>query len=155
MKDTSKDVQESIRKWGADVMREGFTILPAILLRGQQRLGLNPTQTMVLIHLTDYWWQKDKNPYPAMKTIAERMGISRRQLQRYMDDLEQAGLLHRIERRAQHRGKLSNEFDLSGLVSRLKELAPEFREASEQSKALRQSVTKRGGNKQRSGRASQ
>lgn len=129
-------------------MKEGFTILPAILLRGQQRLGLNPTQMMVLIHLADYWWEKGKNPYPCMNTISERMGISRRQLQRYMGELEQAGLLQRIPRKAQHKGKLSNEFDLSGLVERLKKLAPEFRVANEQSKALRQGVTKRGGNKQ-------
>lgn len=148
MKNVGKEKQASIQKWGKDVMDEGFTILPAILLRGQQRLGLNPTQMMVLIHLADYWWQKDSKPYPAMKTIAERMGISRRQLQRYMGDLEQAGLLQRIERKAQHKGKLSNEFDLSGLVERLKKLAPEFKEANERSKALRQGVTRRGGNKQ-------
>lgn len=148
MENISKATQESTKKWGKDVMREGFTIFPAILFRGQQRLGLNSTQMMVLIHLADYWWQKDNSPRPAMKTIAERMGISRRQLQRYMGELEQAGLVKRIERKAHNQGKLPNEFDLSGLVERLKKLAPEFREAKEQSKAFRKGVTTRGGNKQ-------
>ena len=32
----------------------------------------------------------------------------------------------RHERRGANRGKVSNEYDLSGLVKRLKELAPEF-----------------------------
>jgi hypothetical protein len=35
------------------------------------------------------------------------------------------------------RGKRANTYDLSGLVARLKELAPEFREIEEKAKAAR------------------
>jgi hypothetical protein len=41
------------------------------------------------------------------------------QVQRYIAELEQAGLVQRIERRAAHRGKITNEYDLGGLAKRL------------------------------------
>ena len=40
----------------------------------------------------------------------------RRRLQRHIAELERAGSSRRIERRAPNKGKLSNEYDLSGLV---------------------------------------
>lgn len=56
--------------------------------------------------------------------------------------------MQRIERRAVHKGKLSNTYDLTGLVERLKKLEPEFREIGEETKSLRRQVSKRGGVKQ-------
>jgi predicted ArsR family transcriptional regulator len=40
-----------------------------------------------------------------------RVGLSARQVQRHIADLEEMGLVQRIERKAVHRGKLSNEYD--------------------------------------------
>ncbi len=54
-------------------------------------------------------------------------------------------LVRRIERRAAHRGKLSNEYDLTGLVERLKKLEPEFKEVEDMKKQVR----RRGGLKSR------
>lgn len=68
------------------------------------------------------------------------MGLKRRQVQRIMTELEKAGLVERIGRTAKHKGKLSNAYDLSGLVSRLKELAPEFLEADKKAKELKKEV---------------
>lgn len=73
--------------------------------------------------------------------MSDRLGLGPRQIQRYIAELEAAGLVKRIERRAAHRGKLSNEYDLSGLVDRLKKLAPEIQEANE----LKRQATRRGG----------
>ncbi|MCL6719651.1 hypothetical protein M8R21_27695 [Klebsiella sp. T2.Ur] len=58
-----------------------------------------------------------------------------------MAELEQAGLLTRNVRSADNNGKLSNEYDLSGLVKKLKELAPEVLKAKEDNKQ----VTRKGG----------
>lgn len=82
----------------------------------------------MLVHLADYWWDVNRKPYPSKKSLGDRFGLSPRQVQRYLAELEAMGLVQRIERRAVHRGKLSNEYDLSGLVERFKELEPEFRE---------------------------
>jgi DNA-binding MarR family transcriptional regulator len=134
----------SERKWGKAVMELGFCIVPSLLLRAQRRLGLNPTQLAVLMHLADYWWDVDRKPYPSKKTLGERLGLGPRQVQRYIAELEEAGLVKRIERRAAHRGKLTNEYDLSGLVKRLKELEPEFREVEEEIKSRRRAVARPG-----------
>lgn len=140
-----KAMQASGKKWGQEVMELGFTIIPSLLLQAQQRLGLNPTQLAVLLQLADYWWDEGRKPYPSKKALSERLGLSIRQIQRYIAELETAGLVQRIERRAAHKGKQSNFYDLSGLVARLKELEPEFRKVKEETKKLRRQVLRKGG----------
>lgn len=130
--------KSSEKKWGRAVIAMGFCVIPSLLLRAQQRLGLNPTQLAVLIQLADYWWDQERNPYPSKSTLSDRLGLSERQIQRHMEQLEKAGLLSRVERTAAHRGKLSNEYDLSGLVARLQKLEPEFREVKEMSRKVTQ-----------------
>lgn len=105
---TPKKPVESAKKWGERVMKFGYCVVPALLLRAQQRLGLNPTQLAVLIQLCDYWWDSDRKPYPGKKALSDRLGLSPRQVQRYIAELEGAGLVQRIERRADHGGKLTN-----------------------------------------------
>ncbi len=134
----------SEKKWGKQVMELGFCIVPSLLLRAQQRLGLNPTQLAVLMQLCDFWWEDARKPHPGKKLLAERLGLSERQVQRYIAELEQAGLVERIERRASHGGKMTNTYDLSGLVVRLKKLEPEFRKVEEDVKTERKAVAKRG-----------
>ena len=56
-------------------------------------------------------------------------------------DLEGAGFLKRIERTRSRRGKISNEYDLSGLVEKLRLLEPQFREVAEEAKARKKAVS--------------
>ena len=143
-KEPKKETQQaSEKKWGKEVMKMGFNIIPSLLLRAQRRLGLNPTQLTLLLHLTTYWWDVKRIPYPSIDTLGDRMGLKHRQVQRIITALESAGLVKRIERKARHEGKLSNGYDLSGLVKRLQELAPEFSEAEQEAKAIRENVEKR------------
>lgn len=137
----TKSDQASDKKWGKAVMKHGFCIIPSLLLRAQQRLGLNPSQLAVLLQLADYWWDSERKPYPSKQKLHERLGISPRQIQRYIADLEAAGLVKRVERRASNGGKLSNEYDLSGLVDRLTKIAPELDEAKE----INRAATTKGG----------
>lgn len=136
--------KSSAEKWGQKVMDLGFCLVPSLLLRAQRRLNLSPTQLAVLLQLCDFWWDKDRKPFPSKETLAQRLSLSERQVQRYIADLEQEGLVHRVDRRASNGGKLSNIYDLSGLVSRLQELEPEFRQVDEMNKATRKAVGTRG-----------
>lgn len=145
LRPAKKASQASEKKWGKEVMDLGFNIIPSLLFRAQQRLGLNPTQLAVLLQLADYWWDEDRRPYPSKKALSERLGLSTRQIQRHIAELEAAGLVQRIKRRAAHKGRQSNYYDLSGLVKRLKALEPEFREVKEKTKAMRRQVSRRGG----------
>ena len=131
-------------KWGAKVMELGFCILPSLLFRAQRRLGLNPTQLAVLVQLADFWWDAERKPFPKKADLAFRLGLSDRQVQRYIAELETAGFVRRIERTAAHRGKISNEYDLGGLVQKLAALEPEFREVADEARAARGAVARPG-----------
>src|SRR5690606_37034863 len=131
-------------KWSSKVMDLGFCILPSLLFRAQRRLGLSPTQLAVLVQLADFWWDAGRKPFPKKADLALRLGLSERQVQRYIAELETAGFVQRIERTASHRGKISNEYDLSGLVEKLTALEPEFREVAENARAARGAVSKPG-----------
>lgn len=131
----------SEKKWGKPVLDLGFSIIPSLIFRAQQRLGLNPTQLAVLLQIADFWWEQSRKPYPSMKTLGERLNLSPRQVQRYVGELEKAGLVQRVKRWSKYKGRLSNEYDLTGLVNRLKKIAPEFREVKE----MEHKVFKKGG----------
>ena len=59
---------------GNEVIALGFCIVPSLLLRARNRLGLNPTQLAVLMQLCDFWWERDRKPYPSKAVLAERWG---------------------------------------------------------------------------------
>lgn len=134
----------SEEKWGPAVMKAGFCIVPSLLLRAQRRLKLNPTQLAVLLQLCDHWWDSARKPYPSKQTLAERLGLSARQVQRHIADLEQVGLVQRIERHGSNGGKLTNTYDLSGLVGRLQALEPEFTAVEEENRKRRAAVARPG-----------
>lgn len=125
-------------------MSLGFCIVPSLLLRAQPRLGLTAMQLAVLMHLADWWWTKDRKPFPSKKTIGDRLGIGARQVQRHMAALEKMKYVTRIARTAPGKGKTSNEYDLSGLVARLSEIAPEFKAVEEEVKSTRRAITRPG-----------
>jgi len=131
-KDTRK---ASEKKFGKPVMDVGFCITPSLLMKAQARIGLNPVQFNIVMHLLDQWWTAERRPWPSKSTIAERMGMSARQIQRHIAEMEGAGLVKRIERTSPGKGKTSNEYDLSGLVKKLKELEPDFTKAKQEAKA--------------------
>ena len=135
----------SERKWTREVMEaRRFCILPSLLLHAQARLKISPTQLAILMHLIDFWWDADRKPFPRKAVLAERVGLSARQVQRQIAELEEMGYVRRRERRSTVKGKISNEYDMSGLVARLKELAPEFRAADEEAKKKRLAVARPG-----------
>lgn len=130
----------SEKKYGKPVMDLGFCIVPSLLMQAQARLGINPVQFNIIMHLADIWWDVAQRPWPKKQLLAERMGMSERQVQRQIAELESAGLVQRIERTRPGRGKTSNEYDLSGLVKRLKELEPEFTEMKQENQKRRKAV---------------
>ncbi|MDZ5453903.1 helix-turn-helix domain-containing protein [Labrys sp. ZIDIC5] len=139
-----KSSRASAERWGDKVMELGFCILPSLVFRAQRRLGLSPIQLAVLLQLADFWWDAARKPFPKKSDLAERLNLSERQVQRHIADLELAGYVRRIERFAKHRGKISNEYDLSGLVEKLQALEPEFRQVADENKARKRAVAKPG-----------
>lgn len=136
---------ESEKKWGRAVMAFGYSMVPSLIFHAQARLGLSPTQLVVLLHLADYWWHREQMPFPSKAALAQRMNLTPRQIQRYLTELENGGFIKRGNRFAGHKGQQSNEYDMTGLVDKLKKFEPEFRQVKEQAKEQARNVAKPGG----------
>ena len=141
----SKVEPVSEKKWGNDVIELGYSIVPSLIFKAQRRLGLNSVELNLLLHLMDFWWGHNQMPFPSKTTLAERVNLSPRQLQRYLTALEEAGFIQREARYAGHKGQQSNRYNLNGLVNKLKKLAPEFREVKEDAKKKTKKVEQPGG----------
>lgn len=121
-------VSDSYKKWGRPVVNQGCFLIPAMLLTAQKELGLTATQLTVLLHLCELCQLETLKSNPAIKTIAARLGLTPRQVQRHFTKLEDAGFIERIERYGARGAQKPNIYDLSGLAGKLKALEMKFRE---------------------------
>ena len=92
-------------------------------------------------------------PWPSKQTIADRLGVSTKTVQRAIVGLEQADLLIRKYRYHKTGGRTSNEYDLSPLVERLKPIAMDMEKAAKDAKVAKKAA-ERPGLKKRSPAAS-
>lgn len=119
--ESAKPATEPSAKWG-DAVRAGYQILPDALLRGQHLLKLNPTDIVVIANLNQAWWFHDSRPFLQPHTIAKRMGVSERSVQRSLSRLRKMGYLEQV-REQQEDGTTRYLHDLTGLKVRLEQLA--------------------------------
>jgi predicted transcriptional regulator len=125
----AKDKKESEKKWGKSVMDHGYCVLPSLLLQAQSRLAVNAQEMIVLLQLVEHWWTADGEVFPSKKVIAERVGLSTKQVQRHIARLEEAKLVLRVKRYKTSGGRTSNLYDLSGLVAKLKSIEADVAKA--------------------------
>lgn len=115
-------------KWGEDALMMGWTAIPSSLLMLQKTLGIDSVALNVLMNLTASWWETAKKPYPSQQVIAERMGTSKRTVQRAIRELENLRLLEVKRTEITHpifKGR--NVYDLSPLVEVLIKLTPSLK----------------------------
>lgn len=102
-------------KWqGAVTEGSGFVAVPMALLRLQAKYGLNATDMLVLINLLSHWWEPHSTVFPRSTTIAARMDVDKRTVQRATQKLQRKGLLRKG---TTEDGKRS--YDFTPLVARL------------------------------------
>lgn len=83
-------------KWqGAVTNRSGFVAVPMSLLRLQTKLKLTATDMLVLTNLLAHWWSPADGVYPRSTTIAKRMGVTKRTVQRSTQKMLSQGLITR------------------------------------------------------------
>lgn len=108
----------SFEKWGIDVVRSGYTLLPNHLINLNTYLvpkhQIKPVELMVLIVILSNWWTPGLFPAASKKYISERCGLSVRQVQRAISSLERKRLIARV---AAFDAGGANRFDLSGLLN--------------------------------------
>lgn len=112
------------QKWGSG-LDAGFLLIPVLLLKRQRELLLDNTELVVLLNLLAAWWDTAKRPYPRSTTIAQRIGVTPRTVQRSLEKLEAKGLILRVRHGtgigAAYRQATS--YDMTGTVDALKRLA--------------------------------
>jgi predicted transcriptional regulator len=111
-------------KWGKKVIEAGYTSVPDVLIRYQQRLKLKPLDVNVVLHLLSYWWKAPDLPRPSKNTLAAAIKVTPSTIRRCLQRLEKAGYVTRIEHRKKY-GSRPNEYDPAGLVKALQPLALE------------------------------
>lgn len=118
-----------VEKWGQAVAERGFAQIPNYLLLLNNFLDeekrLTPVELLVLFQLVGAWWQKENMPFPSMATLAKRLGVSERQVQRAITRLVKDNIIAKTKRRSQ--GIIaSNAYDLAPLVDLLGQVAKAF-----------------------------
>ncbi|WP_252508535.1 helix-turn-helix domain-containing protein, partial [Acinetobacter baumannii] len=112
------------KKWGIETAKHGWIGVPTLLLFAQDELQITPLELNVLLNLIMHWWNKDKHPYPAQASIARRMGMSVRTIQRTLDDLVAKGLIEK------HRSSIHNPVFKGRNIYRLDPLVKVLRNIS-------------------------
>jgi Helix-turn-helix domain len=103
------------RKWGRTLVEAGWLGFPSVILQRQKDLGLDAIDINILFHLADHWWQPDNPPFPGKQTIADRIGITPRTVQRRIAALESMHLIERQYRLNPDKSNKTNIYHLKGV----------------------------------------
>jgi DNA-binding MarR family transcriptional regulator len=113
------------KKWGNEVFEAGYQIFPDVLLRCQRFLELEAMDLLILLNITMHWWDYHDLPYPRPSTIAKRIGVSTRTVERRIAVMQARGLLVRLPSE-NLKGRTVRRYDLSGLVEKLRKYARKY-----------------------------
>ncbi|MEQ5150162.1 helix-turn-helix domain-containing protein [Providencia stuartii] len=112
-------------KWGKGALSLGWTAIPTVLFFIQGERRLSPTAFNTLLNLIVHWWDIDEWPHPSIESLAIRMGLSTRTIQRALNELEKANLIDRKptqKNNKKYRGR--NIYDLTKLIDYLNVIGP-------------------------------
>ncbi len=132
--------KENEKKWGKALLAPGWSTIPSAILLKQDELKLTANDINILMHLIAHWWYAERLPYPSIAEIARRMRVHRSTVQRSLRSMEQRKLLTRNTRTNRSRGRLTNSYDLDGLIRKATPLAKELakeKEKARKSKGLK------------------
>jgi hypothetical protein len=107
--------------WG-DAISEtsGFVAIPMSLLRLQSKLDITPTDFGVLVNLLAHRWRAGDVVFPRTTTIAKRMGVTSRTVQRSTQRLVKKGYISKVKTT-----KGMQAYDATLLSKRLGAMMPE------------------------------
>lgn len=112
-------------KWSKPLAESGWTSFPNVIFERQQALQLTPLDLNILLHLAGNWWSPGSNPFRTKKSLALAIGVHPRTIQKRIEEMERWGYIKRIYRKAGVGDNLPNEYDLSGLIEKVRPFAEE------------------------------
>ena len=119
--ETDETVRPYMARWGA-ALNEGYVAVPRVLLRHQHDLGITSEEVVLLLNLLSSWWTEDDHPYPAVSTLAHRIGTTTRTVQRNLRSLEAKGFIKRLRNQAGNGAaadRMVTRYVLAGTVQKL------------------------------------
>lgn len=99
----------------------GWSPVPDVLLFNQHRLKIQSDDLVVLLNLMAHYYVKNEMPFIRPTTIAKRMGVSQRSVQRSIARLRKQGLI--LKGKHETNGHITH--DLTPLIERLRPLGLE------------------------------
>lgn len=113
-------------RWGKDLTAAGWTAIPNAVFEHSQDLGLKTAHIVVILHLAGYWWRKGNDPFPSKATLAQKMGVQPRTVQRAIAELEAMGYIERTQRFWKSGGNMSNSYSFNGLIKKARVYAKQM-----------------------------
>ncbi|HEX2037479.1 MAG TPA: DnaA N-terminal domain-containing protein [Chloroflexota bacterium] len=110
-----------LSRFGATILSGGIAAIPMSLYHYQAELGLVPQEVWFVGYILAHRWTAAL-PYPSLRQMSRRTGISTQMLHRYKQSLIEKGYLATISRHRPSGGRTSNFYDFSGLFIRLEQL---------------------------------
>jgi hypothetical protein len=111
-------------KWGIDVVKGGYTLIPRDLMEINLYLAddqkLTPTELMVLFVIISTWSDPKYFPSASRSFIANRLNISERQVQRIVARLIEKQVLRRYQ--GTGRTGYANEYWLTGILDAIRKI---------------------------------
>ncbi len=105
-------------RFGRVILQHGIAALPSALYHFGSKLDLYAQHIWFISYILSHKWDEDL-PYPSLGVMARCSGMSKRQLQRYSDELREMGYLLVYPRVSQERGQESNAYDFAPLFGHL------------------------------------
>ncbi len=110
--------RDFVARFGATILQGGIAPVPTTLYFYQGELGLSAQEVWFVGYILAHKWDEDL-PYPSLAKMAERSGMSRRNLLRIKDGLVGKGLLVLVPRFNVGGGQESNAYDFTALFEQL------------------------------------
>ena len=108
-------------RFGRIILQDGIATIPSALFHYQGALELSAQQVWLVSYILSHKWDEDL-PYPSLKAMAKRVGMSLSQLQRIKNSLCHMDFLKVYPRFTEQKGQATNAYDFAGLFDRLEEL---------------------------------
>jgi len=112
-------------RWTPALAALGWTPISDCFLANYHRLKITPLEAMVIVHLMAFKWD-DAAPFPALRTVAKRMGVTPTSVRTHLRRLGQKNF---VVREMTFGG--TNRFHLQPLFRALEDLAARDQRATE------------------------
>lgn len=93
--------------WGVKLLDEGFLSIPNILVRNYRKLGIEHGEWGLICTILTYK-HDTRDPYPSQETLAEHLGVGRKQIEKWTKSLHEKGLILIGQRRNTNSKKFGN-----------------------------------------------